>query len=77
MENPFIGIKVPFCGKKQDKLGRWRSAKVPDYSKNPLQLGAPWRKHHVVRMGSGILKMRPIRPTLDERAASTATQRRS
>jgi hypothetical protein len=23
-------------GKRQDKLGRWRSAKVPDYSTNPL-----------------------------------------
>jgi hypothetical protein len=24
-------------GKKQDKLGRWRSAKVPDYSNDPTQ----------------------------------------
>ena len=24
-------------GKKQDKLGRWRSAKVPDYSNDPSQ----------------------------------------
>ena len=24
-------------GKKQDKLGRWRSAKVPDYANDPTQ----------------------------------------
>ena len=27
-------------GKKQDKLGRWRTAKVPDYSDDPVQA---WR----------------------------------
>jgi hypothetical protein len=24
-------------GKKQDKLGRWRTAKVPDYANDPVQ----------------------------------------
>jgi len=24
-------------GKKQDKLGRWRTAKVPDYARDPIQ----------------------------------------
>ena len=27
-------------GKKQDKLGRWRLAKVPDYSNDPTQAHA-------------------------------------
>lgn len=26
----------PLVGKKQDKAGRWRSAKVPSYSTNPV-----------------------------------------
>jgi hypothetical protein len=32
----FTGIKVLFTAKNRISWGRWRSAKVPDYSTNPL-----------------------------------------